>query len=117
MHGAAQRLILARGTEYTVQNAAGGGGRDVPNYGDDGTLTAVVEQRSMPRTFSKSEGTEIDADLELRAVVESGTTIREAGESGGYPTTLVGPSKTYRVVHRHPEDSGVTVLTVTEDED
>lgn len=116
MQGPAQRLILARGSDYTIRNASGGGGRDTPNYSDDGTLTGVIEQRGMPRTVTDSDGTEIDADLEIRSVPESGTTIREAGESGGYPTKLVHPDgQTYRVLATHPEDSGVTVLTVVRD--
>lgn len=114
MHGAARRMILAQGTEYTVRNATrGSGGRDVPNYSDAGTLTGVLEQRGMPRTVKNSGGTEVETDLEIRSVPDSPNALHEAGEEGHYPTHLVHPDgMTYRVLAIPPEDSGVTVLTV-----
>jgi len=115
MHGPAQRLIRQGGSEYTVRNASGGGGRDTPSYSDGGTLTGVLEQRGRPRGETDSSGTEVDADLEIRAVVD-GQTIREAGSADGYPTRLVHPDgHTYEVLSTLPEDSGVTVLTVVRD--
>ncbi|WP_459191825.1 hypothetical protein [Halosimplex sp. J119] len=115
MHGPAQRLIQKQGTEYTVQNASGGGGRDVPSYSDDGTIVGVLEQRGMPRTVQDSSGTDVEADVEIRAIPD-GVTLREAGSADGYPTKLVHPQgQTYRVLATFPEDSGVTVLTVVRD--
>lgn len=115
MHGPVLRLIKQQGSEYTIRNASGGGGRDVPNYSDDGTIVGVIERRSRaPGTASTSAGEEIDSTLEIRAVVD-GQTIREAGEAD-YPTKLVHPDgRTYEVVASFPEDSGVTVLTVVRD--
>lgn len=117
MHGAARRLILAQGSEYTLRNATGGGGRDTPDYSDDGTLVGVLERRSRsPGTEKDSSGAEVDASLEIRAVTDSGTTIHEPGEETDYPTKLVHPTgQTYEVVAVFPEDSGVTVLTVVRD--
>jgi hypothetical protein len=117
MHGPAQRLIRQRGSEYTIRNASGGsGGRDTPSYSDDGTLTAVLERLRGTTTVTNSGGTEIETDLKLRAVTGSGTTIREAGDADGYPTKLDHPDGlTYRIMERHPEDSGVTVLLVVRD--
>jgi len=117
MNGAARRAIAATGSDYTIRNATGGsGGRDVPSYSDDGTLTAVLERRGQAAPVTTSDGTEIETDLELRAVTTSGTTIREAGSSGGYPTRLEHPDGlTYRVMEQHPEDGGVTVLLVVRD--
>lgn len=114
MHGPAQRLIKAQGTDYTIRNASGGGGRDVPNYSDDGTLRGVLEERGQPTTMRDSSGEEVESALQIRAVYDSSTTtIREAGSSGGYPTRLEHPDGfTYEVLAIHPEDSGVTVLTV-----
>lgn len=112
MHGPAQRLIRKQGREYTVRNASGpSGGRDSPDYQDDGTIVAVLEQRGRPRTVSLSSGEDVESDLELRAIVDDTTTIREPGD--GHPTKLVHPEgKVYRVVAETPEDGGVTVLTV-----
>jgi hypothetical protein len=115
MHGPAQRLIQKQGSEYHVRNASGGGGRDTPSYGDDGTLVAVLEQRGTPQTVQNSDGTEVEADLELRAVPD-GATLREAGSADGYPTKLVHPQgQTYRLLATFVEDSCVTVLTVVRD--
>ena len=115
MHGPAQRLIRSHGVEYQLRNASGGGGRDTPDYSDDGTLVGVLEQRGMPRTATDSAGTEVESDLEIRAVVD-GQTLREAGSADGYPTKLVHPDgQTYRLLATFPEDSGVTVLTVVRD--
>lgn len=117
MHGPIQRQIQQRGRTYTVRNATGGsGGRDTPDYSDDGSLQGVLERRGMPRTTTDSNGEDVEADLEVRAVVDSGTTIQPAGTANGYPTKLVHPDgPTYRVLDNQPEDSGVTVLTVVTD--
>jgi hypothetical protein len=116
MNGPAHRLIRSQGVKYTVRNAPGGGGRDTPDYNDDGTVVGVLEQRGMPRTATDSSGADVEADLEIRAVPEDSVTIREAGSADGYPTKLVHPQgQTYRVLARFPEDSGVTVLTVVRD--
>jgi hypothetical protein len=48
MNGPAHRLIRSEGAEYTVRNAPGGGGRDTPDYSDDGIVVGVLEQRGMP---------------------------------------------------------------------
>lgn len=114
MHGPAKRLIQSRGVEYTIRNATGGsGGRDVLSYADDGTLVGVLEQRGRARTVTDSNGEDVEADLEIRAVLESGSTVQPAGTADGYPSLLVHPSgPVYRVVDHHPEDSGVDVLTV-----
>jgi len=111
--GAVARLISSEGKEYTVRNASGGGGRDTPDYSDDGTLVGVMERRSRTaQTAKASSGEEIETNLEIRAV-DITPTIREAGESGGYPSRLAHPSgQTFEVVESHPEDSGVTVLSV-----
>lgn len=117
MHGPQQRLIQSQGTEYTVRNASGGGGRDTPTYSEDGTLVAVIEQRSLPRTVSDSDGADVEANLELRAVLDDSITLREAGAGDGYPTKLESntTSVVYQVVDQHVEDGGITVLTVVED--
>jgi len=116
MHGPIQRMIAKQGAEYTVQNATGGGGRDTPDYSDDGTVVGVLEQRGMPRTVTDSSGTDIESDLEIRSLPDDSVTIREAGSADGYPTNLVHPQgQTYRVLASFPEDSGVTVLTVVRD--
>jgi hypothetical protein len=114
MHGPAARLIQSRGLEYTVRNASGGGGRDTPSYSEDGTLVAVLERRSRSgQTATDSDGTEVDVDLEFRAVPDESVTIREAGSADGYPTLLEHPNgRTYRVIAETPEDSGVTALSV-----
>lgn len=116
MHGPAQRLIKKRGREYTVRNASGGGGgRDVPDYSDDGTLVGVLEQRGRPTTVTDSSGEEVESDLEIRAV-DVTPAIREAGSAAGPPTKLAHPDgQTFEVLAKHPEDSGVTVLTVVRD--
>jgi len=113
MHGPAQRLIHQRGSDYTIRNASGGGGRDTPSYSDDGTLTAVLERRTRPSIVEISGGEEVESELELRAVYDSSTTtIVEAGQSD-YPSKLEHPDgQTYRVLATYPEDSGVTVITV-----
>jgi len=114
MHGPAKRLIQPQGVEYTVRNASGGDGRDPPSYSDDGTLTGVLEQRSMPTVESLSSGEDVESDLEIRAV-DVGPPIVGAGEED-YPTKLVHPSgRAFEVLTTHPEDSGVTVLTVVRD--
>jgi hypothetical protein len=115
--GAPHRLIQSVGETYTVRNASGGaGGRDRPNYSDDGTLVGVIERRGLSRTLADSAGEEIDADLELRAVPDDGVSITPAGQTDSYPTKLVGPNDTtYRVLDSHVEDGGVTVLTVVLD--
>jgi len=117
MHGPALRLIQTHGREYTVRNATGGsGGRDTPDYADDGTLVGVLEQRRMPQTATDSAGEDVEADLEIRAVPDDGVTIQPAGTADGYPTELLHPDgPTYRVLDEFPEDSGVTVLTVVTD--
>lgn len=116
MHGPAQRLIARQGEPYTIRNSTGGGDRSLPTYTDDGTLVAVIERRNVPRTLTDSGGTEVKADLELRAVLDATTEITPAGASE-HPTRLVGPSgRAYRVVDEHIEDSGVTVLRVVADE-
>lgn len=114
MHGPATRLIRKQGSEYTIRNASGGGGRDTPDYSDDGTLTATIERRTQtPDTTTDSGGEDVMSDLELRAVYDSAsTTIREQG-AADYPSKLVHPDgQTYRVVATFPEDGGVTVITV-----
>ncbi|WP_323190457.1 hypothetical protein [Halostella sp. PRR32] len=116
MHGPVARMIQSRGSEYQLQNASGGGGRDTPSYADDGTIVGVLESRGMPQTVTNSDGQEIETDLEIRAVPDDTTTLREAGSADGYPTLLEHPSgKTYRLLDTLPEDGGVTVLTVVED--
>lgn len=109
-------MIQSRGREYQLRNASGGGGRDIPSYNDDGTLTGVLESRGMPQTATNSDGTEVETDLEIRAVPDDGTTLRPAGSADGYPTLLDHPTgPTYRLLKTVPEDGGVTVLTVVED--
>lgn len=116
MPGPVQRLIQSKGTEYQVRNADGSGGRSTPAYNSGNTLVAVLERRGMPQTATDSDGTEVETDLELRAVPGDGVTLRPAGSDDGYPTLLDHPSgKTYRLIDKHPEDSGVTALTVVED--
>jgi len=113
MKGAERRMIKSSGKEYTIRNASGtSGGRDIPNYTDDGTLWGVLGSTS-PSATTDSAGTEIEADLEIRAVYDtSSTTIRGVGESG-QPSKLVHPNGTvYRVLDHHDEDGGVTVLSV-----
>jgi hypothetical protein len=115
MLGPIVRHIDRAGSDYTVRNASGGGGRDAPSYSDTGTIRAVLEQRNSPARTTDSSGADVESDLEIRALTE-GVTIREAGDSGGYPTKLVHPNgRTYQVLASHPEDSGVTVMTVVRD--
>lgn len=114
MHGAVHRLVRKNGVEYTIRNAPDtSGDREAPNYVDDGTLVGVLEQRRMPTVETLSSGEEVKSNLELRAVYDSSqTTIVDAGESD-YPTKLVHPDgPRYRVLVRHTEDGGVTVLTL-----
>jgi hypothetical protein len=69
----------------------------------------------MPQTATDSDGTEVETDLELRAVPD-GVTFRPAGSDDGYPTKLQHPNgTTYRLLDTHEEDGGVTALTVVED--
>lgn len=127
MHAAIGRHIRSRGRSFSIQNATGGGGRDTPSYSDDGTLAGILERRGLPRTVKDSDGVEVEADLEIRTIAGSAT-IREAGSTGGYPTKLIsgplfgdsygssyGHGTVYRVLNKHTEDGGVTVLTVVED--
>jgi hypothetical protein len=115
MLGPIVRHIDRAGSDYQVRNASGGGGRDAPSYSDDGTIRAVLEQRNSPARTTDSSGTDIESDLEIRALTE-GVTIREAGSANGYPTKLIHPNgRTYQVLASHPEDSGVTVMTVVRD--
>ena len=116
MHGAIARLIKSRGKEYQLQNASGGGGRDTPSYSDGGTIVGVLERRGRPQTATDSSGTEVETDLEIRAVPDDGTQLRPAGSNDGYPTLLEHPTGAeYRLLGVHEEDGGVTVLTVVED--
>ena len=113
MLGPIARHIEQRGSDYTVRNASGGGGRDAPSYSDDGTIRAVLEQRDRAERTTDSSGADVESDLELRALAD-GVTIREAGD--GYATKFVHPNgRTYQAVATHPEDSGVTVITVVRD--
>jgi hypothetical protein len=114
MHGPATRLIKRLGSTYTVRNStSGSGGRDTLSYSDDGTLVGVIEQRGRGRTMTDSGGEDVEADLEIRAVLDSGVTINPAGVADGYPSILVHPNgREFRVVDHFAEDSGVDVLTV-----
>lgn len=115
MKGPAQRLILKAGTEYNVLNSDGGGGRDTSSYSKTGTIIGILESRGMPRTVTDSDGTEVNADREIRAVVHD-VALREAGSANGYPTKLEHPDGTvYRVLDTLTEDTGVTVITVVRD--
>lgn len=115
MKGAIESLIQHEGEDYTVRNATASGARDAATYSDDGTIRAVLEQRSRPRTVTDSAGTEIEADRELRAIVDSGQTLRTA-DADNPPSKLVHPDgPTYRLLDRHYEDSAVDVLLVTLD--
>lgn len=127
MHGPAQRMIQSQGDEFLIRNAPETGDRETPSYSDDGTLVGVLEQRSRPTVETLSSGEDVEADLEIRAVPDAGTTIRGAGETGR-PTKLIpGPEygdhygdsyshdEALVVVATHTEDGGVTVLTVVWD--
>lgn len=116
MHGPISRMIKRQGRQYTVKNADGSGGRSTPSYEPDGTLRGVLESRGMPQTATDSDGTEVETDLEIRSVPDDETTLRPAGSADGYPTLLKHPTGAeYRLLDRHEEDGGVTVLTVVED--
>jgi len=116
MHGPIARLIQSQGREYQLQNASGGGVRDTPSYSDGGTIVGVLERRGRPQTATDSSGTEVETDLEIRAVPDDGTQLRPAGSNDGYPTLLEHPTGAeYRLLDMHEEDGGVTVLTVVED--
>ena len=116
MLGAIARLIQSQGKEYQLQNASGGGGRDTPSYSDGGTIVGVLERRGRPQTATDSSGTEVETDLEIRAVPDDETMLRPAGSADGYPTLLEHPTGAeHRLLDVHEEDGGVTVLTVVED--
>ena len=117
MLGPLERHIQQRGSTYTVRNASGGtGGRDTPDYADDGELVGVLEQRRTPRRFTDSAGEDVESTLEIRAVPDETVTIDPVGTADGYPTILRHPNGIdYRVLDEHPEDSGVTVLSVVTD--
>ncbi|WP_135535376.1 hypothetical protein [Halostella pelagica] len=116
MLGPIARLIQSQGREYQLRNASGGGGRSTPSYGDDGTIVGVLERRGRPQTATDSSGTEVETDLEIRAVPDDTTTLRPAGSNDGYPTLLEHPTGAeYRLLDMHEEDGGMTVLTVVED--
>jgi hypothetical protein len=110
-------MIRRQGREYTIRNATGGsGGRDTPDYADDGTLTAILERRRRPQTMTDSAGEDLETSLQLRAVPDASVTLQPAGTAGGYPTLLVHPDgPTYRLIDDLPEDGGVRVLTVVRD--
>ena len=116
MHGPIARLIQSQGREYQLQNASGGGGRSTPSYSAGGTLVGVLERRGRPQTATDSSGTEVETDLEIRAVPDDETMLRPAGSADGYPTLLEHPTGAeHRLLDVHEEDGGVTVLTVVED--
>lgn len=111
MTGAERRAISASGRDYDVLNPAGNNrGRELPDYEQTGTLTAVVARRTRPQQERQSDGTDAEIDLELRAVVGDATV------DSGNPTKLRHPNGTvYRVLHEHEEDGGLTVISVVED--
>lgn len=113
MMGPQARNIRQRGREYTIKNASDSNAdRTVPSYSGDGTLVGVLERRSQPTVVTLPSGDEIETELQLRAVIDSTTTIVEAG-SDDYPTKLDHPDGlSYRVLVKHPEDSGVSILSV-----
>ena len=107
-------MLQSRGVEYTLRNASGGGGRSSPDYSDDGTLTGALERRTRPTVETLSSGETVESELEIRAV-DIGPTIVGQGNSD-YPSKLVHPDgQTFEVVTTHPEDSGVTVMSVVRD--
>ena len=116
MLGPIARMIRSQGNEFDVRNAEGdGGGRSTPSYAADGMIVGVLERRTSAgaRTATDSDGTEVETDLEIRAVPDDGVTLIPAGSADGYPTLLDHPSgQTYRLLDTYPEDSGVTALTV-----
>lgn len=114
MKGAAARVIQSQGSTYDVQNdTTDGGGRSTPSYNSNGTLVGVLESRGMPQTATDSDGTEVETDLEIRAVPDADVDLIPAGSAAGYPTLLEHPDgRTYRLLDRYTEDGGVTVLTV-----
>ena len=118
MEGAERRTIKAVGRVYTIRAAAGGsGGRETPNYSVTGEVPAVVEQLDQPQTVVDTDGTTVESDVELRAVLPSGSTVLDADASGFWPVKLDAPGgdPTYRVIDSSLEDGGVAVLTVVED--
>lgn len=116
MYGPIARMIQSQGREYQLQNASGGGGRNTPSYSGDGSVIGVLESRGMPQTATNSDGTEVETDLEIRAVPDDTTTLRPAGSADGYPTLLQHPTGAeYRLLDMHEDDAGVAVLTVVED--
>jgi hypothetical protein len=114
MDRAVRRLIKKRGARYTVRNAdrdTTSGARATPSYRDDGTVTGVLERGPRPDVVVDTDGTGVEADLQLRCIDPHG--IREAGSADGYPTRLRHPDgQTYRVEASYQEDSGVTVLSL-----
>jgi hypothetical protein len=117
MLGAIARLIQSQGREYGVYNATGTGGRTTPDYGSEPetTITGVLERRTSAgaRTVTNSDGTEVETDLEIRAVPDDGVDLFPAGSAEGYPTLLEHPDgHRYRLLDIYAEDSGVTALTV-----
>ena len=116
MLGPIARMIQSQGVEYTVRNATGvGGGRSTPDYAPDDTIVGVLERRTSAgaRTATDSDGTEVETDLEIRAVPDDDVDLIPAGSADGYPSLLDHPSgQTYRLLDTYPEDSGVTALTV-----
>lgn len=113
--GVIEQLIEEEGKKYKVRNAPSSAtSRSAANYTDDGSIVGVINQsRSTPNPMTKSDGTEIEPDLEIRAVVDSSQTLRPAGTDDGEPSKLVHPNgNKYRVLDIHEEDSGVTVLPV-----
>lgn len=114
MLGPIARMIQSQGVEYDVRNSTGaGGGRSTPDYSADGTVVGVLESRGMPQTATDSDGTEVETDLEIRSVPDDDVDLIPAGSADGHPTLLDHPDgRTYRLLDRYTEDSGVTVLTV-----
>lgn len=114
MNGPTRRLVRKLGKEYTVKNAPReGGDRETPNYDEDGTVTAVLEQRQMPRVERDSHGEEIEVNLELRVADADAEQLHGAGSESHWPTRLEHPSgRVYEAVDVHQEDGGVWVITV-----
>lgn len=128
MHAAAARLIEKHGEPIDIYNATGGGGRTMTDYGadPDGTVKMVSEQRSRGRTVTDSSGTEVEATVEFRCVIDEvgygdaygdlyGGSPQIIPAGAGEPTELERPNgKRYRVMDDYLEDSGVLVLSVVE---